>query len=250
MELTTMTETAVLRSSRSTLEKLRQGTLTADEMFNLLKHYNLVPMLMRELLIDDAIAPITLSPEDHVNACTQFYQQQRLTTNVDRQTWLETHQLSQPQLDRLITRNVRLAKFKQATWGHKLASYFLQRKPQLDRVIYSLLRVKEVSIAQELFFRIKDGEQTFAELAQQYSQGSEAKTGGLIGPVELSKPHPVLAKLLAISQPGQLLPPTRLDGWIVIVRLEQLLAAQMDEAMQQQLLTELFEHWVQEQIKQ
>lgn len=250
MELTTMTKTAVLQSSKSTLEKLRQGTLTADEMFNLLKQYNLVPMLTRELLIDDAIAPVTLSPEAHINACAQFYQQQQLTADVDRQTWLETHQLSQQQLDRLITRNARLAKFKQATWGHKLASYFLQRKPQLDRVIYSLLRVKEVGIAQELFFRIKDGEQTFAELAQQYSQGAEAETGGMIGPVELSKPHPVLAKLLAISQPGQLLPPTRLDGWIVIVRLEQLLAAQMDEAMQQRLSTELFEHWVEEQIKQ
>ncbi|XHX77154.1 MAG: hypothetical protein RBJ76_22350 [Stenomitos frigidus ULC029] len=33
----------------------------------------------------------------------------------------------------------------------------------VDRAIYSLLRVKEVTIAQKLFFRIQDGEQTFAE---------------------------------------------------------------------------------------
>ncbi len=245
-----MTTIAVLQSSKSALERLRQGTLTADEILNLLGQYSLMPLLLRELLIDDAIAPITLSDQDYLNACAQFDQRQHLTTDVDRQTWLEVHQLSQPQLDRLITRNIQLAKFKQAMWGHKLASYFLQRKPQLDRVIYSLLRVKEVSIAQELFFRIQDGEQTFAELARQYSQGAEARTGGLIGPVELSKPHPVLAKMLAANQLGQLLPPVRLDGWVVIVRLEHLLAAQMDEAMQERLLTELFEHWVQEQIEQ
>lgn len=241
---------ASVQSSASALERLRQGTLTADEILNLLGQYNLMPLLLRELLIDDAIASITLSRQDYLNAYTEFDQQQQLSNDVDRQTWLETHQLTQSQLDRLLTRNIRLVKFKQTKWGHKLASYFLQRKPQLDRIIYSLLRVKDISIAQELFFRIQNGEQTFAELARQYSQGFEAETGGLIGPVELSKPHPVLAKMLAVSQLGQLLPPTRLDGWVVIVRLEQLVAAQMDNAMQERLLTELFEHWVQEQIKQ
>ncbi len=244
-----MTMIASVQSSETALNKLRQNTLTADELLNLLKQYNLMPLLLRELLIDDAIASITLSHQDYLDACAQFYQQQHLTTDVDRQTWLEAHQLSSPQLDRLITRSLRLTKFKQARWGHKLASYFLQRKTQLDRVIYSLLRVKEVSVAQELFFRIQEGERTFAALARQYSQGAEARTGGLIGPMELSKPHPVLAKMLAVSQAGQLLPPTRLNGWVVIVRLEQLLEAQMDEAMQERLLTELFEQWVQEQIE-
>ena len=37
-------------------------------------------------------------------------------------------------------------------------------------------------------------------------RGQEAQTGGLIGPVELSVPHPALARILSISKPGQLWP--------------------------------------------
>jgi parvulin-like peptidyl-prolyl isomerase len=235
-------------ASDSLLEKFRQGNLTGEALFALLNQYGMMPQFQRELLIDDAIASITLDPEAMHLASKQFYQQHKIDSDATLKTWMQRQGLDQAQLNHLITRSAKLNIFKQATWGHKLESYFLQRKPQLDQVVYSLLRVKEPGIAQELFFRIQNGEQPFAEIARAYSQGPEAETGGIIGPMELSTPHPTLAKMLAVSQPGQLLPPTRLNEWIVIVRLEQLVAAQFDAAMQQRLLTELFERWVKEQL--
>jgi parvulin-like peptidyl-prolyl isomerase len=117
-------------------------------------------------------------------------------------------------------------------------------------VIYSLIRTQEPGIAQELYFRIQEGEQSFADLAREYSQGSEAQTGGLIGPVELSVPHPVLAQMLRLSQPGQLCPPTRLGEWFLIVRLEKFIPAQLDASMRQRLLNECFNTWLSEQLNQ
>jgi parvulin-like peptidyl-prolyl isomerase len=105
-------------------------------------------------------------------------------------------------------------------------------------------------MAQELYFRIQEGEQTLADLARQYSEGPEAQTGGLLGPVELSKPHPLMAQALSTNQPGQLLPPMRLEGWVVLLRLEQFLPCQLDEGMRQRLLNELFETWIAEQIRE
>lgn len=52
--------------------------------------------------------------------------------------------------------------------------------------------------------------------------------------------------MLSVSQPGQLWPPLRLGEWLLIVRLEKLLPAQLDEPMRQSLLNELFEAWLQE----
>ncbi len=154
------------------------------------------------------------------------------------------------QLEALATRGLRIEKFKQATWGHKLESYFLSCKSQLDKVIYSLIRTKDMGVAQELYFRIQAGEQSFAELAREYSQGPESQTGGLIGPVELSTPHPTLAKMLRVSQPGQLWPPMHLGEWVAIARLEKFIPAQLDEPMRQRLLNELFADWLQEQLNQ
>jgi parvulin-like peptidyl-prolyl isomerase len=112
-----------------------------------------------------------------------------------------------------------------------------------------LIRTKEVGLAQELYFRIQDDGQPFADLARQYSEGQEAQTGGLIGPVELSVPHPALARILSISQPGQLWPPTRVGEWFVVVQLEKFFPARLDDPTRQRLLDELFNTWLIERVQ-
>jgi parvulin-like peptidyl-prolyl isomerase len=239
-----------LAVNSSLSKKLHDRVSTIDELIPLLGQYGLLPQLIRELVIDDAIADIALTPEEVLAACQQFYERQQLKSEADVQTWLTQRGISRDQLESIITRDVRVGRFKQATWESKLNSYFLERKPKLDRVVYSLIRVKDLGVAQELYFRIQEGEQTFNEVAYAQSQGVEAETGGLLGPVELGTPHPAIAKLLITNQPGQLIPPTRLGEWFIILRLEKLIPAQLDEALQQRLLGELFETWLQSEIAQ
>jgi parvulin-like peptidyl-prolyl isomerase len=225
-------------------------SITAEEVLPLLAGYQMLPQFIQELLIDQAIASITCTPEEITDACNQFYMQNQLVSEEARQTWLNRYGMTQEQLNSLATRELRIEKFKQATWGHKLESYFLSRKDKLDKVIYSLIRTQDIGIAQELYFRILEGEQSFAELARVYSQGPEAQTDGLIGPVELSVPHPRLAQLLSPSQLGQLSQPTQVGEWLVLVRLEKFIPAQLDEAMRRRLLNECFNNWLQDQLDQ
>ncbi|MBE9180576.1 peptidylprolyl isomerase [Oculatella sp. LEGE 06141] len=230
--------------------RVGERTVTAEEILPLLAGYQMLPHLLQELLIDQAIAEIECSPDEVETACQQFYAQNQITSDADRQAWLNRNGMTPKQQEDWATRSLRIEKFKQATWGPKLESYFLSRKGKLDKVIYSLIRTQDLGIAQELYFRILEGEQSFAELARAYSQGPEAQTDGLIGPVELSVPHPTLAQMLSITQPGQLCPPTRVGEWLVIVRLEKFVPAQLDDAMRQRLLHECFNVWLQEQLSQ
>ncbi|MEQ8956402.1 MAG: peptidylprolyl isomerase [Coleofasciculus sp. C2-GNP5-27] len=230
--------------------KVGDQTITAEEVIPLLAKYQLLPQLLREIIIDQAIATIDCTDDEKNAACEQFYAKNQLSTEPERQAWRDRQDLSLEQVEELAVRGLKLEKFKQATWGHKIESYFLKRKGRLDRVIYSLIRTKEAAIAQELYFRIQEGEQSFNELARDYSQGPEAQTGGLVGPVELSTPHPTLAQMLTVSQPGQLLPPTRLGDWFIVIRLEKFLPVQLDDAMRQRLLDEMFTTWLKEQLRQ
>ncbi len=227
---------------------LGNRTINPEEIISLLGGYQLLPQLGRFIIIDEAIAAIELTSSERAIAIEQFDNKYQLPSLAERSDWAKRFGMTQEQLDALATRELRIEKFKIATWGHQLESYFLTHKSKLDKVIYSLLRVTEAEVAQELYFRIKAGEQSFSELAREYSTGPEAQTGGLLGPVELSMPHPTLARMLSISQPGQLLPPTRLGEWFVILRLEKFIPAQLDEAMRQQLLNHLFEAWIQELV--
>ena len=221
----------------------------AEALMPLLVRHQLLPQLVREIIIDQAIADIDCPAEAAEKARQKFYAQQKITSEQELKAWLKQKNMPPAQLEQLIVRPLKLNQFMQDTWGKQLGSYFLQRKQQLDQVIYSLIRTQDIAIAQELYFRLQGGEASFSELAQQYSKGSEAQTGGLIGPVELSTPHPKLAKVLSMGEPGQVWPPTQIGNWIVIVRLEQLLPAQLDQSMQQRLLNELFNTWLQEQFQ-
>lgn len=225
-------------------------TITADQIVPLLTSYQMLPRLLVEIIIDQAIARITCTPEEIALNCKLFCQKNQLSTETERQAWLERYRMKSDQLAALATRNLKIEKFKQATWGNKVESYFLSCKSQLDMVIYSLIRTQDMAIAQELYFRILEQEQSFAELASKYSQGSEAQTNGCIGPVALSSCHPTLAKMLTHSQPGQLWTPMQIGEWVVIVRLEKLIPAQLDETMRQQLLNDLFAQELQNKLEQ
>ncbi|MCS7292414.1 MAG: peptidylprolyl isomerase [Gloeomargarita sp. SKYBB_i_bin120] len=220
----------------------------ATDLLRLLAVHQLLLPLLRGIVTDKALADIPCIPEETRQWVQAFWQQQQATTPEQQQAWLQKHHLTPEQVEMIASRPHRLQRFKEKTWGADVSSYFLQRKDQLDRVIYSLIRVPDPGVAQEVYFRISDGEQSFTEAAQQFSQGPEAMTGGLIGPMPLGRLHPSLRKLLAMSQPGQLWPPVQLGQWWVIVRLERLLPAQLDDTTRQQLLDELFEQWLEQQL--
>lgn len=236
--------------------QIGQRTIALEELLPLLAGYQMLPQLYQEILIDQAIADVECTPEETAAAREQYYAQNQLTDPEVLKAWLDHYRMTLEQLEALTVRSLKVEKFKEMTWDNKVESYFLGRKGQLDKVIYSLIRTSKDAnsnssgIANELYFRILEGEQSFAELARTYSQGPEAQTDGLIGPVELSVPHPTLAKILSISKPGQLIPPTPIGDWVVIVRLEKFIPAQLDEAMRKRLLNEFFNNWLKEQIAQ
>lgn len=221
----------------------------SNELLPLLNQYQMLPQLMRECILDEAIVDIRYSDVELAAARQHYYQTHQLLTEYQQHQWCEQHYLSPSKLDDIATRSLRIEKFKQATWGHRLENYFLKRKAQLDQVIYSLLRTPDFETAYELYFRIAEGEQSFHEVAKAYSQGPEARTGGICGPAEMGVLPNVLGQCLAIAQPGQLSQPFQLGEWYVVVRLEERLPAQLTEAMRQRLLNELFESWMQAELK-
>ncbi|WP_315789597.1 peptidylprolyl isomerase [Fischerella sp. JS2] len=234
-----------------TIQTLQVGNevLQADQLLSLLHRYQLLPQVLRAKVIDEAIALLSCTQADKQAAIASFMARHQLTSPEEQQAWLQQHQLTEAEMQELAIRPVLIQKFQLAMWGNKLESYFLQRKANLDQVVYSLIRTKDEGLAQELYFRICEGEQSFASAAQKYSQGPEAQTGGVLGPVPLSQPHPIIQQILSVSQPGQLWEPRAIADWFVIIRLEKLMPAQLNDAMQQQLLDELFEIWIQKQVQ-
>lgn len=229
--------------------RVDQTQILPKQLLFHLKRYQMLPQLLRELVIDHAIAQIDCSKEEVETAKAEFLNQNRLNDPNRLQAWLKQTGLQEEDLESVAVRNYKVRKFKQDTWGSKVESYFLQRKRDLDQVVYSMLRTKDHNTATELYFRIQNQEATFEELAQAYSEGPEAETRGIIGPVPVTTPNEKIAKILVQSESGQLWPPVQIGEWSIIVRLEKLISAQLNEATRQKLLNELFSQWLEAEVQ-
>lgn len=229
--------------------QVREQAIALEQIVPLLRDYQLLPQLIREIIIDQAIAPFNCTPEQQASALKAFYASNQIRSDAELQTWLTQHQMSREQLIGHIERSLLIEKFKYDTWGNQLGSYFLKYKADLDRVVFSMISNQEAEIAQELYFRLQEGEQSFAELAPQYSEGAERDNLGIVGPIALGQLHPTLKQLLKVMQVGQLWTPIRVDKYFAIVRLEKRIPAQLDDVMRQKLLQDLFNRWLQEQVR-
>ena len=234
----------------SVVLEIGERSYTAEDLVPLLSEYQILPKLAQEIIVDEAISQIECSPEEKTLAYNQFCQQNQLATQEQVQSWLAKQGMTNQHLEKMLLKKSKLEKFKEANWSDQVEAYFTKRKTQLDRVVYSLIRTDKAEIAQELYFRIQEKESSFRELAMEYSLGSEAQTGGLIGPVEINAPHPKIAQILPTSKPGQIVPPTRVGEWIVIIRLENYISAQLDAPMKQRMLDSMFREWLNEEVRQ
>lgn len=232
----------------TTVVKTHFQEQSTDELLTLLAGYQLLPQVQRKLLVDQILADIECTFDEMQEARQHYFKQYQIEDPEKRHSWLQHYSMTSEQLEQLVANKARLKKFKSFMWGHRLEAYFLAQKSRLDKVLYSLLRTSQQETAQELFFRIQSKEQSFAELAWEYSEGPEALTGGFVGPIELPRCHNAIAQILSISQPGQLWQPTKVGDWYVILRLEKWIPAQLDEATRQHLLDSLFEDWLQQQL--
>ncbi|MBJ7900361.1 MAG: peptidylprolyl isomerase [Cyanobacteria bacterium RI_101] len=219
------------------------------ELYPLLAQYQFLPRLAREIIVDQAIVDIGCSAEEQDRALAFFCQQNQIANEESLQGFLAQSGMTLEQLKAYVVRDLKLEQFKRKTWEDQIEGHFLASKDKLDRVVYSLIRTREPGIAQELYFRIQEGEEDFAQLARQYSEGGEAETGGLIGPVELNVPHPQIVQILKTTPAGQLAPPAQIGEWWVVLRLEKYLASQLDDAMRARLRNDLFQRWLLNQLQ-
>lgn len=211
------------------------------------RHGLLKPFIERQV-IAKCVASVAINEEESGAFIGQFCKRHQLEDVESLDNWLGEQALTREDLAWQLSLPTRIERYARQQFGAKAESRFLQRKTQLDQVVYSLLRVKDGGLARELFLRIQNGEATFADLAARYAEGPEQSTHGIVGPVPLTQAHPVLAEKLRTNPVGSLIQPFSIEQWWLVVRPERLQAACFDEPMALQMSRELFEEWVAEEV--
>ena len=225
--MTTATPTAIA----STTEQSNPGAesvLTALqdasslELIALLFRFGLVEPFLRQLKERAVVFEHNnLSDPDQVAepAMEEYCSKHGLNNKQERQQWCLQHGMSQADLLSEAIHDWRRTELREQS-SSNIESLYLRYKDNLDRVLYSLIRVDDAGLCRELFYAIEAGEISFGEAARLHSRGPEAKTQGIVGPVDLTTPHPEIAGRLRTAQAGQLIGPFEAAEWHTLLRLE------------------------------
>lgn len=202
--------------------------------------------LLRLRLLDEASAGFEVETEAAERAWRTFCQRHSLDPQHPASVPGDLAGCPVESLHAVVQREVRISQWKNAVFGPQAAEYFDRRKPALDRVVYSLLRVQDAGLARELWFRLKEGEATFADLAPRYAAGNEVYTAGIVGPVPFGAMHPALAAALRSARPREVLDPFPVAEWFLVARVDHHLPSEFNEDTKQQMIEELAAQWLDE----
>ena len=214
-----------------------------------LARLGLLEPYVRTNLLALAASDVALSDEQLELARQAFCRQHQIRDADALMVFARARMLTPVALEAQMRQPLQLQLLCQRDFSAKAEARFLQRKNQLDRVVYSLLRLRDGGLARELYLRIDDGDANFADLAARYAEGPEQATRGIVGPVPLTQAHPVLADRLRTAAPGVVLEPFQIEAWWLVVRLESLTSATFDEATAARMAEELFDQWISEQVE-
>lgn len=229
--------------------KIGDRLLDGDQIISALVQYKLLETLVGQVLLDEAIKNIALSkqelfqiligttdapiPEDFDSFVRQWCQHQGVALDYFKAVML---------------RDFRVQKFKQLRFANQLESKFLHLKADLDQVEYSVIQVLDLSLAQELYFQLRDDGADFAQLAQTHSLGRQRQDGSWVGPVPLSTLPTEIAALFRSEQIGTVYGPVPVVDDFWVVRLERFTATRLTAATRVSLIDRLYNEWLQAQI--
>ena len=210
----------------------------------LLDRFNLLKPLVEQMVISQAIAHVVVSEEQLEQARLGLLQQRGFDGVAQWADLLEMLGRSEDEVLERLRHSIRRRSLMRERFAAKAEARFLERKNELDQVVYSLLRLGNSFLAQELYLQIESGESNFADLAKRFAEGPERDTNGIVGPVSLTQAHPALVEKLRVAQPGVLLEPFRISDWWLVVRVERYAPATFTNEVSDQMCQEMFDIWV------
>ena len=230
--------------------KLSDHEISPEEIIPLLADLDLLPLFIKRYIQRKLCSHIKPTEAEQVLFQKSFLIRENISNQEDLEKWLSANDISEPQLSKQMYHSLQLKQFKENRFTQQVDASFLENKLKLDEVMYSMIRTSEGAKAYELHLRLNEEEDTFADLASEFSEGVEQQMNGLIGPIELGRINPAIAERLRISKPGQLWEPFEEQGWWVILRLEKLLPAKLDQSMKDRIIDDMYNNWIKQKIKE
>jgi parvulin-like peptidyl-prolyl isomerase len=191
---------------------------------------------------------IQIEPAELQKAADSFRLKNNLSGAKETLAWLQTYLLSIDDLEALVHHTVLSAKLANHLFQDKVEPYFAEHQLNYTQVFLYEVIFSNLDLAMELFYAIQEQEITFTEVARKYSQDPEhRRRGGYCGLLTRKDLKPEISAAVFAATPPQVLRPIVVGKRVHLVWAEEVLSPTLDDDLRQQILSELFADWLQQQ---
>jgi parvulin-like peptidyl-prolyl isomerase len=206
-------------------------------------------VMARKIVTQTAQAQgIQVEPVELQKAADSFRLKNNLSSAKETLAWLQKYLLSIDDLEALVHHTVLSAKLADRLFKNKVEPYFAERQLDYTQVVLYEVIFGSLDLAMELFYAIQEQEITFTEVARKYIQDPEhRRRGGYCGLLTRKDLKPEISAAVFAATPPQILKPITIGKRVYLVWVEEILSPVLDDDLKQQILSELFADWLQQQ---
>jgi parvulin-like peptidyl-prolyl isomerase len=227
-----------------------------QEIIHQLKLSGQIPSLLKSIAILDVVIAaarvegIGVSEEELQLGANQIRLSSKLYQSSDTWEWLQQNGLTVDDFEEMIYQTVLSNKLAQHLFADKVGAVFAERRIDYTQVALYQVILDDEDLALELYYTINEGDLSFYEMAREHSLDKElGRKGGYLGLVNRMDLRPEVRSAVFGSFPPQLLKPILSKKGTHLIQLEEIVQPQLTPILHQQILSELFLEWIDNQIK-
>jgi hypothetical protein len=224
--------------------RLDEKPITIRAFLSLARKQGSIPKLVQEWVLDQTLAETPLPETQQSALLDEFLKQQGLESDEAFQAFLINRHIDQTLLLQMISRPHQVVAYREERWGPAASSLYLQKKDQFDLVRYRRLQSSNSDVMQEIYFRLKDQEESWESLARQFP-GAPTDATALVGPLAVAEVEQPILEVLRQLEPGKVGRPLQLNDQVVVVALEEFTPSALNQTIRDTLLRQAFEEWLQ-----
>ena len=219
------------------------------EVLNVLRRNQQIPLLIKELALNEIAEGIDLPSETSDNLLSDFKTKNNLTSDDAYERFLSSNFLNEDLLIHSLERAEKISIFKEETWGPRAQSIYLKSKENYDSITLYLIKAPSEHDMQEIYFRIKDNEDTWEGIAKQISTPQQ-QVQPLVGPVPVSELPFVVLK--SVKEYGQnVITPPLYDfdrKFYCIAQLIEFKPSSFDNELRSRIINEQYNAWLKQHV--
>ena len=217
--------------------------VASTDLVSVLRRKGRMTSIVQELILEHELSTIKISESEKKALIENFRNENKLESKESFLNFLEERHLTEDLLEKELTIPVKIIKYREDKWGPRANSLYLKHKEKYDLIVYNRLECKSPDVMQEVYFRLKDNEESWDSLARQFFIG-KAKPTAQRGPMPVNQVEEVLVKEMKQQGTGVVCKPINLGMEVAVVQLERFEPSKFDKELRSQIIREEFEQWL------